>query len=394
LSLAYAAGFIDPPPRQVKEDEPMSSSVASSPVGQTDFERLKVAREVIRAEAEALAQLANRLDDRFCRAVELIANCRGAVVVSGMGKAGLIGQKTVATLASTGTPAHFLHPAEAIHGDLGRVRSGDVALILSQSGETEEVVRLLPSLAEMGVTIIAITARPESTLGSAAAVVLELGNLREACSLGLAPSSSTTAMIALGDALALVLSQMRGFAAEDFARFHPGGSLGRKLAKVEEAMRPLAECRVAPETDTVREVFLEVHRPGRRTGAIMLVDPQGCLTGLFTDSDLARLFEVADDGSFDQPIRNVMTAAPISVTRGTRLPDAVKLLADRKISELPVVDEDRRPLGLIDITDLIDLAPAASAASTPTKSTRFTQNDHRGARKNPPTIPIANHRAG
>jgi len=371
----------------------MSSSVASGPLAQTDFEQLKLARDVIRAEADALTQLANRLDDRFCRAVELIADCRGTVIVSGMGKAGLIGRKTVATLASTGTPAHFLHPAEAIHGDLGRVRSGDVALMLSQSGETEEVVRLLPSLKEMGATIIAITARPESTLGRAAVVVLELGPLREACSLGLAPSTSTTAMIALGDALALVLSQQQGFAAEDFARFHPGGSLGRKLTKVEEAMRPLAECRVAPDTDTVRQVFLEVHRPGRRTGAIMLVDSLGRLTGLFTDSDLARLFEVADDRSFDQPIREVMTAAPISVRRGIRLPEAVKLLADRKISELPVVDEDNQPLGLLDITDLIDLAPAMKATSTSTQPAPSTQSDGRDGVEAPPTIPISNLRA-
>ena len=274
----------------------MSMEAIASPARLTDFEQLRFARQIIQTEGRALALVAKRLDGEFCRAVGCLYECRGNVIVSGMGKAGLIGQKIMATLASTGTPSHYLHPAEALHGDLGRIQRDDVALVLSQSGETEEVLRLLPSLASLGVPIIAITARADSTLGRAAKVVLELGPLEEACPLGLAPSSSTTAMLALGDALALVTSRMRDFGREDFARFHPAGNLGQRLSKVEHHMRPLVQCRLAPDSETVREVLVRVSVPGRRTGATMLVDGEGKLSGIFTDSDLARLFEHRRDG--------------------------------------------------------------------------------------------------
>jgi arabinose-5-phosphate isomerase len=285
------------------------------------------------------------------------------VIVSGMGKAGLIGQKIMATLASTGTPSHCLHPAEAVHGDLGRVRRNDVLLILSQSGETEEILRLLPSLAEFGVPVVAITGRAASTLGRAAAVTIEIGQMEEACSLGLAPSTSTTAMLAVGDALALVVSQMRRFSREDFARFHPAGSLGSQLSKVEQEMRPLDQCRVSDETRTVREVLVGSSLPGRRTGATMLVDLEGKLSGIFTDSDLARLFENRRDSDLDQPIRHVMTKKPLRVETGSMMLDAVAIMAGRKISELPVVDADGRPVGLIDITDVVALLPKETATS-------------------------------
>jgi arabinose-5-phosphate isomerase len=274
-----------------------------------------------------------------------------------MGKAGLIGRKLVATFASTGTPAHFLHPAEAVHGDLGRLREGDVVLILSQSGETEEIVRLLPSLEEMGTPIIAVTACGESTLGRSAEVVLELGALEEAGGLRLAPSTSTTTMLALGDALALVVSRMRGFAREDFARFHPAGSLGRKLSRVNQYCRPMSLCRVAEDSLSVREVFVGRSMPGRRTGAIMLVDGEGRLTGLFTDSDLARLFEHRREETLDEPICSVMTRNPLTIQDGALMTDAVALMAERKISELPVVDGGGHPTGLIDVTDVVALFP-------------------------------------
>ena len=203
----------------------------------------------------------------------------------------------MATLASTGTRSHFLHPAEAMHGDLGRLHPEDVALVLSQSGETEEIVRLLPSLVEFGVPIIAVTCRAECTLARAAAATIDLGPLEEACGLGLAPSTSTTAMLAVGDALALLVSRMRDFRREDFARFHPAGSLGRKLSKVEHCM-PVGPIRVASEGLTVRQVAT-LSVPGRRTGAIMLVDGSGRLSGVFTDSDLARLFENRRDHDLD-----------------------------------------------------------------------------------------------
>jgi len=323
----------------------------------TPFEQLRYAREILLWESQALAEVARRLDGEFCRAVGYLYECRGSVIVSGIGKAGLVGQKIMATLASTGTPSHYLHPAEAIHGDLGRVHAHDVMLMLSQSGETEEVLRLLPTLAELGVPVLAITGRAESTLGRAATVTLELGPLKEAGALGLAPSASTTAMMALGDALALVTSRLRQFSREDFARFHPGGNLGRRLSKVEHHMRPLGQCRVASDAKTVREVLVGASLPGRRTGAIMLVDAQGKLTGIFTDSDLARLFEHRRDGELDGPIGAVMTAHAVTIAAGSRMTEAMAIMARRKISELPVVDAEGRPVGLIDVTDVVSLFP-------------------------------------
>jgi arabinose-5-phosphate isomerase len=323
------------------------------------FDQLRYARQIIQLEGQALASLARRIDGEFCRAVDALFGCRGSVIATGMGKAGLIAQKVVATLASTGTRSHYLHAGDAVHGDLGRIRQDDVMLVFSQSGETEEVVRLLPSLLEFGVQLIAITGRRASTLGRAAGVTLELGPLQEACMLGLAPSTSTTAMLALGDALALVTSRMRDFRREDFARFHPAGSLGRQLSKVDEFMRPLAECRLAPASRNVRQVFVERSSAGRRTGAIMLVDAEGKLSGLFTDSDLARLFENHRDAALDHPICQVMTSEPRTVPQGSMMVDAVAIMAERKISELPVIDEAGRPRGLIDITDVVGLFPEA-----------------------------------
>jgi arabinose-5-phosphate isomerase len=286
-----------------------------------------------------------------------------------MGKAGLIGQKISATLSSTGTRAHFLHPAEAFHGDLGRIHPDDVVIMLTQSGETAEVVQLLPSLRDFRVPLVAITASKSSSIGRAATVVIELGDLEEVCSLGLAPSTSTTAMLAVGDALALVLSKMRNFQADDFARFHPGGALGRKLSRVDDVMRPLTECRCASDALSTREVIVACTKPGRRSGAIMLTDKNGRLTGLFTDSDLARLFERRDEAALDGPIRKVMAARPTTVPSGTRVGDAVSLLAQRKFSELPVVDKAGHPIGLVDVTDIVGLkAEADSADKSPKKA--------------------------
>ncbi|WP_425395747.1 KpsF/GutQ family sugar-phosphate isomerase [Aeoliella sp.] len=315
--------------------------------------QLRAAREVLRMEAVAVWKLSTTINHAFTHAIELVRNSSGSVIVTGMGKAGLVGQKIAATLASTGTRSHFMHPAEAFHGDLGRVGQDDVVLMLTQSGETGEVVQLLPSLREMRVPVIAITASGESKVGRAATCVLELGDLEEACSLGLAPSTSTTAMLALGDALALVLSKLAGFAAEDFARFHPGGSLGFKLSKVDDHMRPLEECRVAEDTKTVREVIVNCSRPGRRSGAVMLVSEAGELSGIFTDSDLARLVECREEQALDRPIREVMTKSCARVQLGARTELAIEILAERKISELPVVDREGCPVGMIDVTDVM-----------------------------------------
>ncbi|HEX3725620.1 MAG TPA: KpsF/GutQ family sugar-phosphate isomerase [Pirellulales bacterium] len=340
----------------------------------TPIEQLRTARAIVVAEGHALVALAQRLDGEFCRAVEMLFRCRGNVITSGMGKAGLIAQKVAATLASTGTRSHWLHPGEARHGDLGRIGRDDVLLILSQSGETEEILRLLPSLVEFGTPVVAIVGRRNCTLGRAASTTIELGPMDEVCSLGLAPTTTTTAMLAVCDALALVTSRMRGFSREDFARFHPAGNLGRQLARVEQHMRPLADCRLAVQSQLVREIFVERSRGGRRTGAIMLTDSAGRLAGLFTDSDLARLFEHKRDAALDRPIREVMTPKPWSVRQGSLMTDAVAVMAEHKISELPVLDSRRRPVGLVDITDVVGLYPEAALANSPPESVRVHPN--------------------
>jgi len=313
-------------------------------------------RGVLRAEAEAIVETATRLDASFARAVRLIEGCTGNVVVTGIGKAGLVARKMSATLASTGTPSHFLHPAEAMHGDLGALRGDDVVVALSQSGETDEITRLLPHVRARRIAIVALTGRAGSTLGRAADVVVTTGSVREACRLGLAPSTSTAVLLALGDALALVTSALRAFTAEDFHARHPGGSLGRQLMHVEDVMRSLSQCRTAPAAESVRGVFSRP-LPARRTGAVMILDDSGRLAGIFTDSDLARLFERRNDAAIDGPIGEVMTARPTTIQAGTRLREAVELLEARRLSELPVVDPEGRPLGLLDVVDLVGMVP-------------------------------------
>jgi arabinose-5-phosphate isomerase len=324
---------------------------------QTDAGLVAHGREILRAEGEAILQSADSLDAAFARAVRIVVDCTGSVVVTGIGKAGLVARKISATLASTGTPSHFLHPAEAMHGDLGALRRDDVVLALSQSGETEEITRLLPHVAARKIRIVALTGSTQSALGRAADVVVSTGSVREACALGLAPSTSTSLMLALGDAIALVTSRLRQFTHEEFAARHPGGSLGRQLMLVDDAMRPFAQCRTARPTDTVREVFARP-LPARRTGAVMIVADDGHLAGIFTDSDLARLFERRNDAALDHPIGAVMTARPTTVALGTRLRDALALLEARRLSELPVLDETGRVAGLLDIVDLVGMVPA------------------------------------
>ena len=355
-------------PLDIREDASMSMEApryhmpdrATELSALTPFEQLRYAREIIQLEADALGELCERLNADFLTAVSYVFQCETNVIVTGMGKAGLIGQKIAATLASTGTRSHFLNPAEAFHGDLGRIHKDDVVLVLSQSGKTEEIVRLLPSLATLDVTVLAITSDRQSPLGAAANAVLELGPLQEACALGLAPSTSTTAMLAYGDAIALVASRMRNFRKEDFARFHPGGSLGAQLAGVEQRMRPLNQCRVAKKQETLRDVLSTRAVEGRRSGAVLVVDTADHLVGIFTDSDLARLFESRRENALDRPIGDVMTLQPILVPAGSMLCDALAIMAERKLSELPVVDADTKPVGLLDITDLVSDQPTTA----------------------------------
>jgi arabinose-5-phosphate isomerase len=321
-------------------------------------DRLAYGKQIVRAEAAALELVSERLDDSFLRAVELLRRCNGRVAVTGTGKSADVGQKIAGTFNSTGTRAYNLDATRAVHGDLGMVHPNDVVLALSHSGESEEIIRLLGPIRQLATALIGLTSDGSSTLAKQSDVAIVLGPLDEACPLGLAPSTSTTAMIAVGDALAFVLTRLRYFTREDFARFHPAGSLGRKLLKVEAVMRQGDELRLASQDASVREVFGQVRRRGRRTGAVLLMDAEGCLRGIFTDSDLARLFEQRRDNALDRPIRELMTPEPITVSLGTRVIEAVEVLSRKKISELPVVDTDGRPVGLLDITDLIGMVPA------------------------------------
>lgn len=330
----------------------------ASPTLETESDALAFARDVLRIEAAAVERVRARLDGAIAEAAGRILRSQGSVIVTGMGKAGLVGQKLAATLASTGTRAFPLHPAEAVHGDLGRIRAGDVVLALSQSGETEEVVRLIPALRRLEASLIAITERPTSTLGRAAEICIALGPIEEACPLGLAPSASTTALMAVGDALALLVSRLRDFRAEDFALVHPAGSLGRKLSRVEDVMRTGRHIRTASPTETVREVLVRLGGARRRSGAILVVGDDGELLGIFTDSDLARLFENRREAMLDRPLGEVMTQDPKRVAVGANVSEAVEALKARKLSELPVVDRGGRLVGLVDITDLIGLEPA------------------------------------
>ena len=323
----------------------------------TEAEALDFARSVLSAEARAIDLVRGRLDASIARASAMIHACKGGVIVTGMGKAGLVGQKIAATLASTGTSAFPLHPAEAVHGDLGRIRPGDVVLALSQSGETEEVVRLLSPLRRIGAAVIALTEKHASTLGRSADVCIAIGPIEEACPLGLAPSASTTAMMAVGDALALLVSRMRHFRAEDFALNHPAGNLGRKLARVEEIMRSGPHLRSATPGETVRDVLVRLGGRRRRSGAILVVEEDGHLAGIFTDSDLARLFETRRERLLDRPIGEAMTANPVRIVVGSSVSEAVEALRGRKLSELPVVDRSGVLVGLVDVTDLIGLDP-------------------------------------
>lgn len=319
------------------------------------FDQYRHAREIIMQEAAALEKLASNLPGDFDKAVSLICNCTGAVIVSGIGKAGWIAQKISATMASTGTRSHYLHPAEAIHGDLGRLAPNDIVLMLSNSGETGEILDLIPTFAKAGVPLISIVATEKNSLARASTVVLAYGRVAEACPLGLAPSTSTTLMLALGDALALVVSKQKGFRAIDFAQHHPGGSLGKKLSQVDDVMRPLDQCRMASDSETIRSIYIRLRGPQRRSGAILLTDRHGRLSGIFTDSDLARLLERQEDHLLDQSISNVMTHDPKTVASGSPTTVAVEMLSVHSISELPVIDQQGKPLGVIDVTDVVGL---------------------------------------
>ncbi len=325
------------------------------PLPATLFEKVRMLRDFVAAEGDAILTTATKLGAEAVQAAEMTANCRGCVVVTGVGKAGLVGKKLVATLASTGSPAHFLHPSEAVHGDLGRVKKDDVVWAISNSGRSEEVVRIAPHLREHSAGLIAITASKDNPLSDLASVTVEIGKHIEACPNGLAPTTSTAVMMAVGDGIAMLASRLRQFSPQDFARFHPGGSLGRKLASVNQLMRGLDACRITDCNVTVREAMVRASKNGRRTGAVMLTNHHGKLVGLFTDSDLARLLETRNDVALDESISTRMTCNPISAKSGSSLKDAMAIMSCRRISELPVINEKQQPIGLLDITDIASL---------------------------------------
>jgi len=312
---------------------------------------LKKAQRVIQTEARAIAALSERVDEDFLRAVECIAACPGRVVVSGMGKTGIIGRKIAATLSSTGTPSIWMHSAEAVHGDLGQMTSQDVLILISHSGETEETKRLLPLAKKIGVTVIAMTGCRNSSLGKHSDMVLDVHVKEEGCPLGLAPMASTTATLVMGDALAACLIIRKKFRREDFAFFHPGGSLGRRLLlKVEDVMRKGTSFARVREASPIKKVLLAITRA--RCGSACVLDEQGRFVGVFTDGDLRRHIE-NDADLLNRPVREVMTNNPVTIEKDRLATEALKILREKRIDELPVVDGKKKLVGLLDIQDLL-----------------------------------------
>lgn len=311
----------------------------------------RLGRQVIETEARAVAALADRLDQSFAAACLLLLGCNGRVVVTGMGKSGHIGGKIAATLASTGTPAFFVHPGEASHGDLGMITPEDSVLALSNSGESAEIITLLPLLKRLGVPLIAISGNRHSTLVRQADVHLHTGVVEEACPLGLAPTSSTIAALALGDALAVALLEARGFTREDFAFSHPGGSLGRKLlVRVRDIMHVDAAIPAIPESASVRDAVLEM--TAKKLGMTAVVDPEGRVLGIFTDGDLRRFLETAG-AALTTPIGTVMTRHCSTIGPEALAAETVRIMEARRINALLVVDDDGRLIGALNMHDLL-----------------------------------------
>ena len=308
---------------------------------------LTLARRVLQTEAAAILAMVERVDAHFARAVEILRYCRGRVIVTGMGKSGIIARKIAATLSSTGTPAFFLHPAEAIHGDLGVIQSGDVVLGLSYSGETAEILRLLETIRRTGATIVALTGVPASTLGRFADVTLDCRVAEEACPLNLVPTASTTAALALGDALAMTLLVEKGFRVEDFANLHPGGKLGKRLMRVEQLMHAGVDAPTVDERTPMRDVIYEMSRKGL---GMTCVTADGRLVGIITDGDLRRRMGASTD-VLALAARDVMTTQPATITRDLLAVDALNLMEQRKITSV-IVTDGGMVVGVVHLHDL------------------------------------------
>lgn len=312
------------------------------------------AQEVLAIEGEAIARVSSRLDDNFERAVQLLLDCKGRVVVTGVGKSGAIGRKLAATFASTGTPSLFLHATEGLHGDLGMVAPGDVLVALSYSGRTDDLTGILPVIKSMHVPVIALTGNANSFLGSHADVVLDISVEKEACPLNLAPTASTTAALAMGDALAVCAMGARHFTSEDFARFHPGGTLGRGLTlRVHDLMRTGERLAVVTETATVRSVISAITEA--MSGSALVTDADGVLSGYLTDGDVRRMLVHTDDAEqlLKSPVCEHMTRTPLSLSPDMLALEALRALQERGVDDAPVVDETEAPVGLLDVQELL-----------------------------------------
>ena len=317
----------------------------------TPSKNITRAKNVLNIEGNASLDLAKRIDNNFDKLVDFLAKVKGRVIVTGMGKAGFIAQKISATLSSTGTPSLYLHPAEALHGDLGRVTKEDSLLMFSNSGETEEVVKLLPIVKKIGARLIAVVGNTKSTIARNADFVLDVSVKKEACSLGLAPTASTTAMLAMGDALSVSILDRKGFKEKDFAFYHPGGALGKRLLlKVEDIMRSGAANPIVGENTRVKDVLLKITRA--RAGSASVVDKKGRLSGIFTDGDLRRHLD-AKVNIASRKIKDVMTKSPTAIKKEKLAAEAFHILRSKKIDEIPVVDEKGRPIGLLDVQDIL-----------------------------------------
>ena len=316
---------------------------------------LEYAQSVVEAEAEAIKSVAGTIvDASFAQAAKMLYDCTGSVIVSGIGKAGIIGQKISATLASTGTPSHFLHPAEAVHGDLGRLRKNDIVIVLSYGGETDEITRLINLVKQLDIRLISITGDGSSTLSKHSDVVLCMGQLAEACPLGVAPSVSTACMLAVGDALAFTVMKAHNFSVEDYVRFHPGGSLGAKLMTVEQSMmfKPGEKLPIAQADDTIGQM-LEKTSDVKRHGAVMVVDTEGKLAGIITDADLRRLIAKQTAKAFNVRLKEVMTSQCKKIRLDALAAEATAIFHKYRVDELPVVDAEDKPVGLIDVQDIL-----------------------------------------
>ena len=312
----------------------------------------RIGRDVLKTEGEAVLALIPQLGEEFEEAVEILYRCRGRIIVTGMGKTGIIARKFSATLASTGSPSLTLHPVEALHGDLGMVGKDDVVVMISHSGESEEIKSLIPFIKRIGVPLISITGNPGSTLGSYSDVVINAGVEREACPLNLAPTSSTTAALAISDALAVALIEKRNFQPVDFARLHPGGALGKRLLlTVADLMRKGDKNPVVKEDSPVKDVILRI--TAAHAGAAGVVNRDGRLSGFFTDGDLRRQIEVYPD-ILEMPVRSVMTKNPLTVEENQLAVEALRILGGRKVDELPVINQRGEPVGMLDVQDLLN----------------------------------------